>query len=253
MVDDLPLLMVDDVALRLCRSLPASPLDYQLAQPGDPVLAAARFSACVRSRFATNALRASGLSQCVLLGAGLDHPVGEVDDVAWWAVDLPDVLAWRTDLYQQAGLADRCIHVPANLTTAHLVDALTMAGLDASQPVMVAWLGGTMYVPEAAVHRVCDQLGILATGSVLVADIVEPPAHRDQAGQAYADAITQAVGGREPWRCQVSPDNLAVWLQQAGWQISRSIPEAEAVPAGFWHRHDSLTPMRLIQLIEAHT
>ena len=86
----------------------------------------------------------------------------------------------------------------------------------------------------------------------LVDDFVVPPADRDQAGRAYADAITQTVGERELWCCQASPDDLADWLRQTGWQKSRSIPDAEAVPNGFWHRHDALAPMRLIQLIEAH-
>ena len=188
LVDDPPHLITDDVAFRLCRSLPASPLDYQLANPAEPVLAAARLSACMRARFTADTLHDSDLLQCVLLGAGLDHPATDDAGAAWWAVDLPDVLAWRADMFAQAGLADRCCHVPADLTADGLVKALVGAGLDVARPVLVAWLGGSMYLPEQAVRRVLSQLGVLASGSVLVADFVVPAPDRDQAGRDYANA-----------------------------------------------------------------
>ncbi|MCL2468551.1 MAG: SAM-dependent methyltransferase [Micrococcales bacterium] len=252
LVDTPPHLICDDLALRLCRSLPTSPLDYQLAHRDEPVLAAARFSACVRARFAADTLGHVEPRQGVLLGAGLDHPVGDTAGVQWWTVDLPDVLAWRADLYERAGLTDRCCPSQADLTADDLVHALVVAGLDTSRPVMVVWLGGTMYLPDEAVQHVFAQCADLAAGSVLVADFVTPPADRDQAGQAYADALATAVGGHEPWRCQVSAQNLGDWLGESSWQVSRTAAEADAVPAGFWDRRDALKPMRLVQLVEAN-
>jgi len=40
-------------------------------------------------------------------------------------------------------------------------------------------------------------------------------------------------------------------LEQAGWRVTQSLPEADAAPQGFWDRGDALKPMRLIQLVQA--
>ena len=251
LIDDPPHIFVDDVAARICDSLAASPLDYQLANPGEPVLAAARLSACVRSRYSADAFGESGLHQYVLLGAGLDHHRVS-SDTRCWAVDLPNVLAWRANVFVEAGIHDACAPVPCDLGDEVLLQLLADAGLDTSQPVFVAWLGATMYLEPTAVVSVLTQLGSLPVGSVLVADVILPISGRDEAGREYAHALAEALGGRELWRCTPSAEQIADWLGNAGWRAITQVGEADAVPAGFWDRSDSLRPMRLVNLVQAH-
>ena len=250
-VDDPPYIFIDDAASKICRSMAASPLDYQLANPAEPVLAAARLSACTRARCAADAFRASELSQYVLLGAGLDYPVCD-PSVRCWAIDLPGVLEWRTEVFANAGMPDRCIHVPADLTGASLVPALLAADLDADEPVFIAWLGGTMYLDRASIDAVFTELAHLRTGSVMIADFILPATDRDGAGAAYAVALAGAIGGREPWRCTPNRDQIADMLSRAGWQDVQQEDEDAALPVGFWDRSDSLHPMRLVNLVETH-
>jgi len=251
LVDDPPHLLVDDVASRICRSMPASPLDYHLAHPREPVLAAARLSACARAKFAADALRASRLSECVLLAAGLDQLAGLDPGARCWAVDLPDVLAWRARVCEQAMVADPCRAVPADLAGGDLLARLVASGLDPGRPVFVAWLGGSMYLPASQARAVLEQLAGLPAGTALVFDHILPARDRDAAGRRYAQALAGAMGGREPWRCVPSPDEVTGWLADAGWRVARSVDEAQAVPAGFWDRRDALHPMRLVRLLHA--
>jgi len=56
----------------------------------------------------------------------------------------------------------------------------------------------------------------------LVFDHILPPPDRDAAGHRYARAFAAAVGGWEPWLCVPSLDEIAGWLDDAGWRVVRS-------------------------------
>ncbi|WP_420878854.1 hypothetical protein [Rhodococcus sp. (in: high G+C Gram-positive bacteria)] len=78
MVDSPPHLIVDDTARLICAAAGnPSPLDFHLAHPGEPVLAAARVSAAARSAYTERRLHSSGIRQYVVLGSELvfDHIV----------------------------------------------------------------------------------------------------------------------------------------------------------------------------------
>ncbi|WP_433606460.1 class I SAM-dependent methyltransferase [Prescottella agglutinans] len=254
MVDSPPHLIVDVTARRLCEAAGSpSPLDFHLAHPGEPILAAARLSAAARSAYAERLLRSSGIRQYVVLGAGLDTSVSRTPascDV--WHVDLPGVLAWRSALLETAGVPDRGVPVPVDLSTSDPVPALAQAGLRGGEPAFVSWLGVSMYLDGDAVQRTFASLGRLAPGSELVFDHIVPPADRDDAGADYARAVAAAVGAQgEPWRCTPSLSALHGSLEATGWSTVESLCESESVPAGFWDRSDALQPMDLVRLTHA--
>ncbi|MFI2751998.1 class I SAM-dependent methyltransferase [Cellulomonas sp. P22] len=255
LVDGPTPLLVDAQALALCRAVGSSPLDYQLAAPREPVLAAARLSAVVRSRFAEQIARRSSTDQYVVLGAGLDSSGHRLQaSTRTWLVDLPTVLRWRASAFAAAEIEDVGAAVPLDLATADVPAALAAAGGDLERPVVVSWLGTVMYLDLPQVERVLGQLSALAPGSHLVFDCIVPPSERDPAGQAYAEAVSAVAGtSGEPWRSTFSATDVEDVLSRTGWRLERSANEAEVVPDGSWQEHEALRPQRLVRLVHAST
>lgn len=251
LVDQPPHLVLDPDARALCAQFSPSPLDYQLAQPHQPILAGARVATVARACFARAGLDRSRLRQCVLLGAGLDSSVYRGLDVRVWLVDRPDVLSWRAELFAEAGLPDHGRPVPTDLAADGLLPALAAAGLDLEEPVFVAALGLVMYLTDADLQALLARLAGLAIGSRLVFDSIVPPSLRDAAAQEYAEAITTSVGGREPWGATPHPDELADWLARSGWRQVQSMAEADGVPEAFWAANPQLARTGLARLVEA--
>jgi methyltransferase, putative, TIGR00027 family len=251
LVDQPPHLLLDPDARALCAQFTPSPLDYQLGQPTHPVLATARIATTARAGFARAALEHSGATQCVLLGAGLDSSLYRGLNMDVWLVDRPDVLAWRTELFSQAGISDPGRPVAADLATDALLPTLIEAGLDAGRPTFVAALGLVMYLTEADLRALLGRLSALAVGSRLVFDTIVPAELRDPAARAYADAITGSIGGKEPWHCTPHPDRLGDWLTATGWRVEQRVAEGDWVPAEFWTANPTLTRNRLSALVEA--
>lgn len=111
---------------------------------------------------------------------------------------------------------------------------------------MVA-LGLAMYLSAGDIDVLLSRLTGLADGSVLVADVLL----HDAAGRSHAAAITAQAAGREPWRWHPTSSELGAALAARGWR-AEIVPEAEAVPSGFWEQQRYLRPQGLVQLIRAH-
>lgn len=254
-VDAEPHILIDEVAERLCRAQGHSPLDYQLAHPEAAVLAAARLSACARSRYAEAVLSKMGADQIVVVGAGLDtighrRPQPRPDQV--WLVDRAGVLAWRAQLFDEAGLADEARYVSADLEDGFDLRGLEAAGLELSRPVSVVWLGVSMYLTPDLCRRFFAELADLAEGSSLVFDYHVAPELRDDAGREFADAVAAVAGrGGEPWRCSASSELVTGWLADNGWRVEDEIDEAMVTSAGFFDQQEFLSPMRLVRLVHA--
>jgi len=142
--------------------------------------------------------------------------------------------------------------VPTDLSEGVDLAALQADGLTLSLPVLVVWLGVSMYVDPTACRSLLSQLARLAPGSRIVFDYILPPRLRDWAGRDYAAAVAGFAGrSGEPWVCSAAPEEIATWLYEAGWQPAVDVAEAEVAPSGFWPRSDALKPMTLVRLVEA--
>jgi len=255
LVDNRPHLLSDEVAQRLCRTASPSPLDYQLSQPGSPVLAAARLASCTRARFAEAVVSETQADQVLLLGAGLDTVANRrpaASPVSVWAADRPDVLSWRSRLFHEAGLNDRARCVPADLAAGLDLEDLEAAGMDLRRPVLALWLGVSMYLTPERCRDFIGELAALPAGSRVVVDYHLSPEHRDEAGRAYAQAVAAMAGhAGEPWQCSTAPGTVAGWFVGHGWRVELDVDEAAATPEGFFDRQEHLSPMRLVRLLHA--
>lgn len=262
LVDDAPVIFADTLAARLLGDAAEELLAYHRLYGTSPVLAGARTEVLCRSRFTEDLVARSGLTQHVVLGAGLDTfgyrqgartAAGQTPPTVF-EVDHPATQAWKRRALDAAGIAVPAdlVLVPVDLETDALVEALVARGFDSSRPATVSWLGVTMYLTAPAIASTLDALGGLAPGTQLVADYVLPAHLRDDAARAYADAVGPvAAESGEPWLSFFAPDELTDLLTARGFTSVRHVSQADSVDPSLWARTDALRPMALSGLVHA--
>ena len=148
-----------------------------------PSRRAMRIFVALRSRFAEDALAAAverGMSQVVVLGAGLDtfaYRSTLRDRLRIFEVDHPATQAWKRELIEAAGIA-----IPGSLTFAPidfehqtLDEGLAAAGFERSRQTFFTWLGVVPYLTEEAVWSTLSFIASLPNGAHVVFDYSDPP------------------------------------------------------------------------------
>lgn len=137
-------------------------LRYHRASGDHVVLAGTRAQVTVRSRYTEERLAAlvrEGLTQYVLLGAGLDtfaYRSPLAGRLRVFEVDHPATQRWKQDLLDAAGIAPRSpephglAYVPVDFESGSLVERLAGAGFDPAKPALLSWLGVSMYLQPAS-------------------------------------------------------------------------------------------------------
>src|SRR5215472_384695 len=251
-VDRPAFLFEDTMARRLLGEQAEELLSYHHKSGSQhPVLLGTRLAVTTRARFAEDRLAAavsSGVSQYVILGAGLDSfavrsTLGP--GLAIFEVDEPQTSAWKGDVLRAAGLA-----IPANLHLVAgdlgrdpLIDLLHDAGLDLDAPAFVSWLGVTMYLPIRAIESTLRALAGLAPGSEIVFDHVLPTNARDAGGAQYAE-FAESVGAAngEPWLTAPGLVEARRLVASAGLEIVGQPLLEQWVDSALWNRTDELRP-----------
>lgn len=161
-----------------------------------------RLFIAVRTRFAEDALAAAlarGVTQIVVLGAGLDTYAYRnrlADSLRIFEVDHPATQAWK-----RQRLADAAIAIPDSLTFApvdfereSLAQGLAAAGFDSAQRSFFTWLGVTPYLTEQAIFATLGFVGALPGGAEIVFDYANPPETiLDPQRRAFHEALTERV------------------------------------------------------------
>ena len=230
---------------------------YHRLHGDHPVLAGARAQVTCRSRFAEARVLAAadrGVDQYVVLAAGLDsfayRRPATAASVRVFEVDRAPTQRWKVERLAAAGVAVPADvrHVPADLTTDDVVDALVAHGLDLARPATVSWLGGTLYVPADVVASTLAALSRLAPGSEVVLDYLVPERLQDDAGRQYAQAVAPfAAEEGEPWLTLLSPRELVELELAAGLDVLEDLDQdAVGDDGALWAgRSDSLRTARL--------
>ncbi|GAA2106001.1 SAM-dependent methyltransferase [Brevibacterium salitolerans] len=198
----------------------------------------------------------AGADQLLIVGAGLDTThlrLPARSRTHTWTLDKPGVLAWRQQVFAEAEVGDSTTHIPLDLTDGLGAGDLQGCGLDLEAPVVIVWLGVSMYLDPHDLRQFLADLAGLAPGSTLIFDYHLGKNRRDEAGNAYASAVASTAGrGGEPWRTAASPHQMHSWLNAAGWHVDDDRDEADAAPYEFWKRQPHLRPMELVRLVTAH-
>lgn len=184
-----------------------------------------RFFIAVRTRFAEDALAAAlarGVTQLVILGAGLDTYACRGDypaSLRIFEVDHPATQAWK-----RGRLMEAAIPVPPALTFAPvdferetLADGLAAAGFDPLRETFFTWLGVVPYLtPEATWSTLRFIAGIPGDAHV-VFDYSDPPESFSPEMRAIYDARAARVAALgEPWLNHFDSADLHAGLMQAG-------------------------------------
>jgi methyltransferase (TIGR00027 family) len=256
-VDDDPPIFADTLAAAMLGERADEFIGYHRAHGTHPVLAGARAQATCRSRYTEDSLAhgiGRGISQYVILGAGLDSFASRshlADQVRVFEIDHPATQEWKRRVQPTpVGVT----FVPVDFTLDSVSERLRQARFDFTEPAFVSWLGVTMYLSEESIGQTLSAVGGFVPGTELVVDYLLPAELRDAAGSNYADLVAQASAERgEPWLAAFGSDDMAALLRRHGFGAVRDVSQRGMIPAADWDRSDSLRPAELSRIAHAVT
>jgi methyltransferase (TIGR00027 family) len=258
-VDGPPVIFADPLAERLLGDDAEELLAYHRVNRAHVVLVGARAQVTCRSRIAERALAQGvddGISQYVILGAGLDsfaYRSTLADSVVTYEVDHPASQESKRQRLSAAGIAthERVAFVPADFEADSLSGCLAAAGFDPALPAMITWLGVSMYLTRDAIAATLAELGSLSPGSELVMDYLVPSDLRDDSAQTYVELVGPITAERgEPWLTFFAPQELSQLLAERGLRHVVHIGQSDLGPE-LWNRTDSLRPSNLSLIAHA--
>jgi len=223
-----------------------------------------RASIVARSRFVEDLVAgraALGVTQYVLLGAGLDTFVQRRPELAAgltvFEVDRPAPQAWK-----RRRLAELGYGVPGGLrlvpddfeTDGSWWVKLAAAGFDPDRPAVVASLGVSMYLTREANQATLRQLSALAPGSAVVMTFQPPlelldPAERT--GRRFAEDGARASG--TPFLSFFSPAEIVELARASGFAQVKHVSAADLNERYFSGRSDGLRTSNGEELLVAAT
>lgn len=208
----------------------------------------ARAFMAVRSRFAEDQLAtavAQGVTQCVLLGAGLDtfayrNPFANLDVTE---VDHPATQAWKRDLLASAG-----IPIPASLrfvavdfAKQSLADELNRSGFRTTEAAFFSWLGVAPYLTRDAAFGTLRWIASLPPASGVVFDYAVERSQLNFLERTALDTLSRRVArAGEPFQLFFVPAALAAALGDMGFHHLEDLGASEVNARYFANRKDGL-------------
>lgn len=190
---------------------------------------------------------ASGIRQCVVLGAGLDtfayrNPYGA--ELVVFEIDHPATQVWKRQALQKYGISEpsNVKFVAVDFERELLGAKLAASGFRADVPAFVSWLGVTMYLSRNAVNDTLRALSeACASGSRLVFDYAVPDemlSERQQRARARRAAGVEGIG--EPWIGFFRPDELSDEMRATGFRNVATLDADALNQRYFRNRGDGL-------------
>jgi len=249
-VDAPPHVLEDEVGLRL-----AAPDEGWRDRPDmDPAgTRGFRASIVARARFIEDLVAehaGRGVSQYVLLGAGLDTFAQRRPEIASqmrvFEVDQPGPQAWKRQRLTELGFGvpDWLRLVPVNFEqNGSWWDQLAEAGFDPGQPAVVASMGVSMYLSKDATAATLGQLAGLAAGSTVAMTFLLPADLLDDADRAGLQASQKgARASGTPFVSFYRPEEMLAMARLAGFAGVRHVPGSSLAELYFAGRPDGLRP-----------
>ena len=249
-IDAPPHVLEDTVGLQLLAPPPGwqqrGDMDPQFTRPF-------RASIVARARFIEDLViehAAQGLSQYVILGAGLDSFAQRRPDVASrmtvFEVDQPNPQAWKRQRLVELGFGtpDWLRFVPVDFEARESwQDALVAAGFDASKPAVVVSTGVSMYLTKEANAATLRQVASLAPGSMFAMTFLLPldmAAPEVRPGLEMAEEGARASG--TPFISFFTPPDMLALARENGFRDAQHISADTLTQRYFSCRTDGLRP-----------
>ncbi|TFW14954.1 class I SAM-dependent methyltransferase [Duganella callida] len=224
---DQPLVLNDPLALRILGPQREAGLRADEQRQRHPLAVAMRAAMAARARAAEDCWHATqrqGVTQYVILGAGLDtyaYRMAPAHGVRIYEADLPTMQQWKRDCLRISGIAEpeHLRYVATDFAAGTLSEDLQQAGFDAALPACFSWLGVSMYLQPDQVMQTLADIGACAPGSVIVFDYCVHRKHLSDelcAGLDFVAASLTAQG--EHLRSSFEPPLLEHMLRHLGFR-----------------------------------
>lgn len=189
-----------------------------------------RLFLAVRSRFAEDELAkavARGVSQYVLLGAGLDTFAyrNPYPNLKVFEVDHPATQAFKRERLAEAGIAipDSMHFAPVDFER----QTLDSAGLRTNEVTFFSWLGVVPYLTREAFETTMRFIAAMPRGSAVVFDYPIPRSMMSPLGQMAFDRLAARVAAAgEPFQLSFDPAELAEYLDGLGFNDREDLDRA---------------------------
>jgi methyltransferase (TIGR00027 family) len=249
--DDDPKILCDPTALAFVDDATAAALSAKEPALMERVTPERRVHFCLRGRIVEDCLKkavASGVSQYVVLGAGLDSFAYRQPD---WArgttimeVDHPRSQEFKVALVKARSLSPlrNVRYLPVDFASESLEERLNHANIDASRPIFVSWLGVTQYLPEESITNVLRGLANWPGGCGLVTTYaLSDWSEFDAKVRARFQAMkNQSASVGEPWLSAYSETSMAETLRLAGFEVQVPFAVSDIQARYFSGRTDGL-------------
>ncbi|MGH9490399.1 MAG: class I SAM-dependent methyltransferase [Terriglobales bacterium] len=248
-LDAPPPVFTDHIGLQLA----APDSDWRRRPDMDPA-GTRRFRAAIvaRARYIEDCVReraGQGLSQYVLLGAGLDTFAQRNPDMGGrlrvFELDRPGPQAWKRQRLTELGygVPDWLRLVAADFDQDSWWQRLLAAGFDAQLPAFVAATGVSMYLRPPAIGALLREARRLAPGSALAMTFLLPLEMADPEDQAaYQAARRGARVSGTPFLSFFTPDDMLALAQAAGFRNVEYVSAADLAARYFAARADDFRP-----------
>ena len=246
-MDAKPYVLEDKIGLKLIDP----PNDWQ-QRPDMKFTKRLRASIVARARFIEDLIieqSKHGISQYVILGAGLDTFVQRRPDIASklqiYEIDQPDTLTWKQQRLIELGFGDpEYLHfVPVNFETSSWWEQLLKAGFNANKPAVVACTGVSLYLTKDAITSTLNQIATLASGSKLAMTFylsTELLDEEDKPMQEIAEKGARAAA--TPFVSFFAPNEILALAREAGFKEAKTISTKDMEQYYFTNRTDNLLP-----------
>jgi methyltransferase (TIGR00027 family) len=193
----------------------------------------------VRARFVEDLVEAAladGLDQYVILGAGLDSFAYRRPEVLQrlrvFEVDHPATQAWKRQRLaaMRIDVPNQVVFVPVDFERKAFDDELRDAGFDPGKPVVVSWIGVTMYLTLGAVEQTLATLARFAGGSRFVISYDLPATALTGLQLEVRDSLATLVSDLgEPFRTTLEREEAETLVRRTGFDAISHFSPADAV------------------------
>jgi methyltransferase (TIGR00027 family) len=212
-----------------------------------------RASIIARARFIEDLVTEQagrGISQYVILGAGLDTFAQRRPEIARglriFEVDQPGPQAWKRQRLIELGfgIPEWLRLVPVDFeAAASWWGRLAAAGFDASRPAVVASTGVTLYLTKDAIAATLRQIATLAPGSTLAMTFILPLELLDPDDRPQQQAVQKSArAAGTPFVSFFSPPEMLALARDAGFTQAQHVSTADLIQRYFTGRTDGLRP-----------
>lgn len=246
-IDDKPHVIEDEIGLQLI----APPTGWQ-ERPDMKFTKRIRASIVARARFIEDLIleqSAQGITQYVILGAGLDTFAQRNPEVASklhiFEIDQQNTLLWKQQRLKELGfgLPQNLHFVPVNFETSSWFEELLKGGFDANKPTVIVCTGVTLYLTKEAITETLTQMATFAVGSTLAITFYLPLDLIDDEDKPLMEmSIKGANASGTPMISFFSVDEVVGMAQKAGFKEIKTTSTKDMEQLYFAGRTDDLLP-----------